>query len=98
VLNSPSSAARPLQEQENKGYICPSCKKTYLPLDIPAEISPDGNFLCDVCSNPLIDNEESQGVKGEKDKMAGFNGQTKWIQEGLRKTAEMLFPKCAGSP
>lgn len=34
------------------------------------------------------------GVQGEKDKMASFNGQTKWIQEGLRKTGEIVFPRC----
>jgi transcription initiation factor TFIIE subunit alpha len=82
------------QEQENKGYICPNCKKTYLPLDIPTQLSESGDFLCDVCTTELVDNEESMGVQGEKDKMASFNGQTKWIQEGLRKTGETVFPRC----
>lgn len=88
------SVLRLNQEQENKGYICPNCKKTYLPLDIPTQLSESGDFLCDVCTTELVDNEESMGVQGEKDKMASFNGQTKWIQEGLRKTGEIVFPRC----
>ncbi|CDZ97858.1 Transcription initiation factor IIE, alpha subunit [Phaffia rhodozyma] len=79
-------------EQENKGYICPNCRKTYLPVDVPLNFSPEGHFLCDVCGFELVDNEDADSVKGQEDAMARFNSQTAYIQEGLRKTAEMVFP------
>lgn len=83
-----------IQEQENKGYICtnPTCRRTYLPVDIPINFSPEGNLLCDSCGWELEDNNEADDVKGSEDKMAVFNVQTAWIQEGLRKTSEMIFP------
>jgi hypothetical protein len=48
--------------------------------------------LCDNCGWELEDNHEAEDVKGSEDKMAVFNVQTAWIQEGLRKTSEMIFP------
>lgn len=54
--------------------------------------SPEGHFLCDVCNFELIDNDDAETVKGQEDAMARFNSQTAYIQEGLRKTAEMVFP------
>jgi hypothetical protein len=55
-------------------------------------ISIEGVFLCEVCGFDLADNEDADGVKGEEDKMASFNLKTAWIEEGLRKTGEIIFP------
>jgi hypothetical protein len=80
------------QNQENKGYICTGCHKKNFPVDIPMNVSIEGVFLCDVCGFDLADTEDADGAKGEEDKMTSFNLQTAWIQEGLRKTGEIIVP------
>lgn len=74
--------------------MCPDCHRTYSPMDVPMNFGPTGSFLCDSCGGELIDNEHSEGTREGEDKMAMFNSQTTWIQEGLRKTSDMIFPAC----
>lgn len=54
--------------------------------------------MCDACGSEVVDFVEQalESGAGGDDKMASFNSQTAWIQEGLRKTAEIVFPQCVG--
>jgi hypothetical protein len=70
--------------------LTPSPLKTYCWIDRKKSI--EGVFLCDVCGFDLADTEDADGAKGEEDKMTSFNLQTAWIQEGLRKTGEIIVP------
>ena len=57
-----------------------------------------GVFLCNQCTtspggpHELILNEDEKTTKGNNDRMERFNHQTKFIQEGLRKTEAMTLP------
>lgn len=49
-------------------------------------------LACDVCSTELVDNENSEKVKGSKDRMQRFNAQMKWIRDGLRNIEGVVMP------
>ncbi|GJJ14936.1 hypothetical protein Clacol_009206 [Clathrus columnatus] len=80
-------------ELDNKGYICPQCKKSYSPLDSDRLMDfTRGTFVCEDCKAEVIENENAESVKGSQDRMQRFNHQMRFIREGLRKTEEMLLP------
>ncbi|CAG8773919.1 5166_t:CDS:2, partial [Acaulospora morrowiae] len=53
-------------ELENKGYLCPGCKKTFAPLEIRnlIDMTRGGAFVCDLCHTELIHNDNAENVKG----------------------------------
>ena len=77
---------------DQKGYVCPTCKKTFTPLDVLHLEASIDTFICDVCHSPLTDNDESDGVKGSQDMMARLLMQTKHIIAGLKLTEDMTLP------
>ncbi|KZT25667.1 hypothetical protein NEOLEDRAFT_1133163 [Neolentinus lepideus HHB14362 ss-1] len=80
-------------ELDNKGYICPQCGKSFTPLEVDKLIDfSRGVFVCDDCKGELVDNENAESVKGSQDRMQRFNRQMAFIQEGLRKTEDMVLP------
>lgn len=82
-----------LQELDSKGYICPQCSTSYTPLDVDRLLDFETQtFLCEVCRTEVIDNDNSENVKGSQDRMQRFNRQMTWIREGLRKSEEMVLP------
>lgn len=81
------------QQLDNKGYICPQCKKQFSPLEADKVMDfAAGGFYCDVCHAELQDNDDAESVRGSKDRMQRFNRQMRFILEGLRKTEEMVLP------
>lgn len=82
-----------LQELDNKGYICPQCRRSYSPLDVDRLMDfMRGTFICEDCKAEVIENENAESVKGGQDRMKRFNHQMRFIREGLRKTEEMVLP------
>ncbi|KIJ36371.1 hypothetical protein M422DRAFT_782278 [Sphaerobolus stellatus SS14] len=80
-------------ELDNKGYICPQCRKQYSPLEVDRLIDfAQGHFSCEDCKAEVIENENAESVKGSKDRMQRFNHQMRFIREGLRRTEEMVLP------
>ncbi|EIW54836.1 uncharacterized protein TRAVEDRAFT_30851 [Trametes versicolor FP-101664 SS1] len=80
-------------ELDSKGYICPQCHKSFLPLEVDRLFTPATmTFNCDICSAELIDNENAENVVGSQDRMQRFNRQMRFILEGLRKTEDMVLP------
>jgi transcription initiation factor TFIIE subunit alpha len=49
-------------------------------------------LACDICNTELVDNENSEKVKGSKDRMQRFNAQMKWIRDGLRNIEGVVMP------
>jgi transcription initiation factor TFIIE subunit alpha len=82
-----------VQELDNKGYICPQCRKSYSPLDVDKLMDYSlGAFICEICHAELVDNEDAETVRGSQDRMQRFNKQMTFIREGLRKSESMLLP------
>ncbi|KZP24990.1 hypothetical protein FIBSPDRAFT_856365 [Athelia psychrophila] len=80
-------------ELDNRGYICPQCKKSYSTIEVDRVMDfVRGVFACEDCSAELVDNEDADSVKGSQDRMQRFNKQMTWIREGLRKSEAMLLP------
>ncbi|EMD35651.1 hypothetical protein CERSUDRAFT_116392 [Gelatoporia subvermispora B] len=80
-------------ELDNKGYVCPQCQKTFSPLDADKLYDPFTNtFNCDICKAEVIENENTESVRGSQDRMQRFNRQMRFIREGLRKTEDMVLP------
>ncbi|PCH35008.1 hypothetical protein WOLCODRAFT_139687 [Wolfiporia cocos MD-104 SS10] len=80
-------------ELDNKGYICPQCKKLFSPLEADKLIDfMAGTFNCDVCRAEVVENEDAESVRGSQDRMQRFNRQMRFIREGLRRTEDMVLP------
>jgi len=80
-------------ELDNKGYVCPQCKRQYTPLQADRLIDlTRGALICEICHGELVDNENDENVRGSQDRMQRFNYQMRFILEGLRKSEEMVMP------
>ncbi|KAI8140706.1 hypothetical protein BJV82DRAFT_671442 [Fennellomyces sp. T-0311] len=80
-------------ESENKGYVCPNCQRQYLPLEAVSLIDPtDGLFHCDVCSTPLIENDNSESVQGSQQELTRLREQSQPIISLLKQTDSLTIP------
>ncbi|RHZ52552.1 hypothetical protein Glove_460g29 [Diversispora epigaea] len=80
-------------ELENKGYLCPCCKKTFAPLEVRNLL--DGAkqaFVCDVCSTELIHNDNAENVKGTELLHGRFMEQSQPIIDLLKIIDKMVIP------
>lgn len=82
-------------ELDNKGYVCPRCKKSYSTLEVAHLMDFFRNvFVCETpgCSTELVDNEEAEDVKRSKDSLMRFNEQLSTLLGGLRRTEGIVLP------
>ncbi|KAN0065867.1 hypothetical protein ACQY0O_000998 [Thecaphora frezii] len=82
-------------ELDNKGYVCPRCKRSYSTLEVAHLLDVFRNlFVCDNpgCNTELVDNEEAEDVKKSKDSLMRFNEQLGNILGGLRKVEGITLP------
>ncbi|KIK46983.1 hypothetical protein CY34DRAFT_799831 [Suillus luteus UH-Slu-Lm8-n1] len=80
-------------ELDNKGYICPQCNKSYIPLEVDKLIDfSRGILVCEDCHAEVVENENAENVRGSQDRMQRFNHQMRFVVEGLRKTESMVLP------
>ncbi|CCF50467.1 hypothetical protein NDA11_002082 [Ustilago hordei] len=82
-------------ELDNKGYVCPRCKKSYSTLEVAHLLDMFRNlFVCETpgCSTELVDNEEAEDVKRSKDSLMRFNEQLSTLLGGLRRTEGITLP------
>ncbi|CAG8491714.1 3811_t:CDS:10 [Paraglomus brasilianum] len=90
-------------ELENKGYICPNCKKTYSPLDVAFLLDHErGVFTCEVCSTELKHNDNAENVKGSEQLHGRFMEQSQPMIDLLKDIDKLRIPattidKIAGS-
>ncbi|GAA5896849.1 hypothetical protein JCM5296_002572 [Sporobolomyces johnsonii] len=81
-------------ELDAQGYVCPLCKKSYTPLDAALLFDPFRNILaCNVCQTEVVNNENEEEVKGNKDRMQRLNRQTKGIVDLLKKMESVQLPR-----
>ncbi|CAG8504656.1 15733_t:CDS:2 [Acaulospora colombiana] len=81
------------QELENKGYLCPGCKKTFAPLEIRNLIDMTrGVFLCDLCHTELIHNDNAENVKGTEKLHGRFMEQSQPIIDLLKAIDKLVIP------
>ncbi|GAA5978169.1 hypothetical protein JCM11641_001123 [Rhodosporidiobolus odoratus] len=72
-------------ELDAQGYVCPLCKASYTPLDASSLFDPSRNLLaCSICQTEVINNENEEDIKGNKDRMQRLNRQTKGIVDLLK--------------
>ncbi len=82
-------------ELDNKGYLCPRCKKSYSTLEVAHLLDIFRNvFVCETpgCTTELVDNEEAEDVKRSKDSLMRFNEQLAALLGGLRRTEGIVLP------
>lgn len=82
-------------ELDNKGYVCPRCKKSFSTLEVAHLLDMFRNiFVCDTpgCNTELVDNEEADDVKKSKDSLMRFNEQLSNILNSLRATEGIALP------
>lgn len=78
---------------ETKGYVCPHCSKRFALLDaVTLEFDEAGLFLCDRCSNALVDDEESTETKLGHEKIQRMNRQIEKIERFLREVDTVQIP------
>ncbi|GJN89274.1 hypothetical protein Rhopal_002253-T1 [Rhodotorula paludigena] len=81
-------------ELDAQGYVCPLCKASYTPLDAASLYDPMRNLLaCGVCQTEVVNNENEEDVKGNKDRMQRLNRQTKGIVDLLKKLEKVQLPR-----
>lgn len=80
---------------DNKGYLCPRCRKSFSALEVSHLLDFSRNvFVCDVpgCGTELIDNEEAEDVRQSKDTLTRFNEQLSVVQQALRGIEGVALP------
>lgn len=80
---------------DNKGYLCPRCRKSFSALEVSHLLDFSRNvFVCDVpgCGTELIDNEEAEDVRQSKDTLTRFNEQLSVVQQALRSIEGVALP------
>ncbi|GAA5824218.1 hypothetical protein JCM11251_001572 [Rhodosporidiobolus azoricus] len=81
-------------ELDAQGYVCPLCKASYTPLDAAGLFDPMRNLLaCSICGTEVINNENEEDVKGNKDRMQRLNRQTKSIVDLLKGLEKVEVPR-----
>ncbi|RUS21140.1 ubiquinone biosynthesis protein COQ7-domain-containing protein [Endogone sp. FLAS-F59071] len=84
-------------ESENKGYICPTCQRTYSPLDVLSFAdSVDGLFHCEVCETVLEENDNAENVKGSQEQLSRLREQSQPIIALLKQTDTLVIPASLG--
>jgi transcription initiation factor TFIIE subunit alpha len=80
-------------EQENKGYLCPGCKKVFAPLDVHNLFdSIRQAFICDLCHSELDHNDNAENVKGSEKLHGRFMEQSKPIIDLLKTIDKLRIP------
>lgn len=80
---------------DNKGYVCPRCKRSYSALEVAHLLDMMRNaFVCDVpgCGTELVDNEDAEDVRKSKDTLTRFNEQLGVVQLALRSVEGVALP------
>ncbi|KAA8910915.1 hypothetical protein FN846DRAFT_904685 [Sphaerosporella brunnea] len=78
---------------DTKGYVCPHCAKRFAVLDaVTLDIDDAGMFLCDRCTNALVDDEESAETKLGHEKIQRMNRQLEKIERLLREVDTIQVP------
>ncbi|GAA5861542.1 hypothetical protein JCM3774_002620 [Rhodotorula dairenensis] len=81
-------------ELDAQGYTCPLCKASYTPLDASTLFDPMRNLLaCSICQTEVINKENEEDIRGNKDRMQRLNRQTKGIVDLLKRMERVELPK-----
>lgn len=84
-------------ELDNKGYMCPRCRKSFSTLDVAQLLDPmtGATFVCDTpgCGSELVDNEDAEDVRRSKDRLRRFNVQLEPILVRLKNTELLTLPE-----
>lgn len=81
------------KDADTKGYVCPRCEKRFTVLDaLSLEVDDNEVFVCDRCSNNLVDDDDSVEVKVSQERLGRLMTQTKKIVEFLKKIDDVLVP------
>ncbi|CEI95312.1 hypothetical protein RMCBS344292_09502 [Rhizopus microsporus] len=80
-------------ESENKGYVCPTCEKTFTPLDVLSLVDvADQLFHCDQCETVLVENDNAENVKGSQQVLTKLREQSQPIIALLKQTDSIVIP------
>ncbi|CAG8581975.1 2834_t:CDS:2, partial [Ambispora leptoticha] len=82
-------------EQNNKGYLCPNCGKTFAALDIKfliEDIRDNMILACDVCHSEIQHNDNADNLKGSEMLHGRFMEQSKPIIDLLKDIDTMKIP------
>ncbi|KAF0495225.1 Transcription initiation factor TFIIE subunit alpha [Gigaspora margarita] len=80
-------------EQENKGYLCTGCKKTFAPLEIRNLFDTvRSTLVCDLCHTELIHNDNAENVKDTEKLHGRFMEQSQPIIDLLKVVDKLVIP------
>ncbi|CAG8494604.1 9055_t:CDS:10 [Ambispora gerdemannii] len=79
-------------EQNNKGYLCSNCGKTFAALDIKFLIQDNMTLACDVCRSEIQHNDNADNLKGSEKLHGRFMEQSKPIIDLLKDIDTMKIP------
>ncbi|CAG8607776.1 20089_t:CDS:2 [Dentiscutata erythropus] len=80
-------------EQENKGYLCTGCKKTFAPLEIRNLFDTvRSTLVCDLCHTELIHNDNAENVKDTEKLHGRFMEQSQPIIDLLKFADKLVIP------
>lgn len=81
------------KDADTKGYACPRCDKRFALLDaLTLEQDDAGLFICDRCSDLLIEDDDSSEAKVSQERLGRMMEQTKKILRFLKEVDEQVIP------
>ncbi|ORX60280.1 hypothetical protein DM01DRAFT_1299984 [Hesseltinella vesiculosa] len=80
------------KESENQGYVCQQCHAQYSTLDA-MPLARMGSFFCDICSEELKENDNSENVKTSQRELARLREQQQPIINLLKQTDSVVIPQ-----
>lgn len=82
------------KDADTKGYACPRCDKRFTVLEaVTLEYDDAGLFICDRCSNTLIEDDDSSEAKVSQERLGRMMEQTRKIIGFLKEVDERVIPE-----
>ncbi|GMM36276.1 transcription factor TFIIE subunit [Saccharomycopsis crataegensis] len=81
-----------LNKVNEKGFVCPMCKKKFTELDIQSLFNDDFTAAyCNICNTPLIEDDFSEQFRAKHQKSIKLKGQLDPILQWLKKIDDIQF-------
>ncbi|ORY96821.1 hypothetical protein BCR43DRAFT_492323 [Syncephalastrum racemosum] len=79
------------KESENKGYICPTCQRSYDTMEVLSLLK-DGMFHCEVCNTILEENNNTVNLQESQEELQKLREQSQPIIHLLKQTDTIVIP------
>ncbi|KAJ1660798.1 hypothetical protein IWQ61_000333 [Dispira simplex] len=81
-------------EVDKKGYVCPSCKKSYDSLEILNLMDAStGMFYCETCRTELVENDDLENISQTQETLSRFMEDCRPVLNLLKQTDHIIIPQ-----